>query len=103
VAFLGLRERSKGCSLKEQRQYARRYEEDDGRGQVRDPQHDGRLKQNRDRGVSMSGNGNGSRTRYDKDEQRSSNRSRSQTSSQSRQDEEQPRRSARSPFVVNSP
>ena len=31
----------------------RRGSSSDGRGEVRDPEHDGRLKQNRDRGVSM--------------------------------------------------
>jgi hypothetical protein len=37
---------------------------------VRDPEHDGRLKQNRDRGISMS-------SRDDDDDRRSSSRSRS--------------------------
>ncbi|MDX2263685.1 MAG: hypothetical protein NW215_01755 [Hyphomicrobiales bacterium] len=69
---------------------------DNGQGEVRDPEHDGRLKQNRDRGVSMSNQGGSSRSggRYQDDEEEYSSRNRSSSRSsggRSRSDDDQDR------------
>ncbi|MDZ4790148.1 MAG: hypothetical protein SGJ17_02920 [Hyphomicrobiales bacterium] len=57
----------RGRSSTQGRSSSSQSSSDNGQGEVRDPEHDGRLKQNRDRGVSMGSSGGGSRSSRDDD------------------------------------
>ena len=68
----------RGRSSTQGRSSSSQSSSDNGQGEVRDPEHDGRLKQNRDRGVSMGSSGGGSRS--SRDDYDDNNRSRSRSS-----------------------